>query len=148
MGLVSASVFSTDKKMGFRGVVRDLAPIQLDYYRPYGEDSGPGPMEAILMALGTCTGSGVALLLRKMGRTVESVKASMAADRADSHPTVFRKITIDLEIVSPDADEGELNDCLIRAESTLCPVYIMLAKSVAIEVIPVLRTPQQALSSV
>lgn len=148
MGIVSASVFSTDQKMGFRGFVRDLAPIQLDYYRPHGEDSGPGPMEAVLVALGTCTGSGVALLLRKIGRSVESVRASLIADRADSHPTVFRKITIDLEIVSPDANESELNDCLVRAESTLCPVYIMLAKSVAIEVIPVLRTPQQAVSSV
>jgi len=141
MGLVTASVVSTDQKMGFAGTVRDFPPLQLDYYRPYGDDTGPGPMEMILVALGTCTGSGVALLLRKLGRSVASVRATLTADRSDTHPTVFNRITIALEIASSDTTEQDLESCLAKAEATLCPVYVMLAKSVEIEVRPTLVRP-------
>jgi putative redox protein len=139
MAIVTAKVLSIDQKMAFKGEVRTLAPVQLDYYKPFGEDTAPGPMEMVLISLGTCTGSGVALLLRKMGRTVESVQATLAGDRSDTHPTVFRQIKIDLEIVSPDATETELSSCIAKAESVLCPVFVMLSKSVDIQVNPILK---------
>jgi putative redox protein len=142
MAIVTASVLSTDQKMAFKGEVRSFSPIQLDYYKPFGEDCAPGPMEMVLVSLGTCTCSGVALILRKMGRTVDSVQARLAGDRTETHPTVFKQIKIDLEVISPDATEAELESCIAKAETVICPVYIMLSKSVDIQVNPILKSSQ------
>jgi putative redox protein len=89
-------------------------------------------MELLLVALGGCTASGVGLLLRKKGRVVTAVKAQVTGDRAETHPTVFRSIDLELEVTSPDATEEELDAVLLAAETTICPVYIMLSQATTI----------------
>jgi putative redox protein len=132
MALVVASVVSTDSKMAYEGSIRSFDPVRLDYFLPHGEDSAPAPLEYLLVSLGSCTCSGVAILLRKMGRKVSSVKAQLTGNRADVHPTVFTSITIDLEIQSPDSTDQEVGTCITQAKTMLSPVLVMLSKIVEI----------------
>lgn len=133
MALVTVTVASTDSKMAFEGRIRDFAPLQLDYFQPYGEDSAPAPMEYLLLSLGACTCSGVAILLRKMGRTVSSVRAQLTGNRAETHPTVFTSINIKLEIMSPDSTDQDCRTCIARAQTMLSPVLVMFSKAVNID---------------
>jgi putative redox protein len=139
MALVSVSVSSTDSKMAYEGNIRNFDPVRLDYFLPYGEDSAPAPMEYLLLSAGSCTCSGVAILLRKMGRTVRSIRAQLTGTRSDIHPTVFTSIKMELEIQSPDSTDQDVGSCIARAKTTLSPVLVMLSKVVDIDIAYVLN---------
>lgn len=131
---LSATVNSTNQRMGYRAHVPGREPLLLDYVPPFGDDNGFTPLELILVALATCTGSGVGILLRKKDKTVSHIEVTAQGDRAETHPTVFRTIDLHLTITSPDVVPEEMESVLRTAETTLCPVYVMLAASVEIRV--------------
>ena len=134
MGTLTATVQSTNQRMGFLAEIRNMEPIVIDYVPPFGDDQGATPMELLLAALGACTSSGVGLLLRKKGRVVSRIEASVTGDRLETHPTVFRSIDVVLSVESDDVSDEDMAEVLQKAETVLCPVYVMLAKATEIRV--------------
>ena len=59
-----------------------------------GRNIGPRPMELILMGLGSCASFDVIAILKKQRQEVASCECTLEAERADSVPSVFTKITI------------------------------------------------------
>ncbi len=59
-----------------------------------GTDTGPTPMEMVLIALGGCTGMDVVSILRKMQVPFTRFEMAIQGERAPEHPKNFTKIQI------------------------------------------------------
>jgi len=130
---MTVDLASTNEKMAFTAHIPNRPDLAIDYVSPVGDDQGYTSLELLLTALGSCTASGVGLLLRRRARrAVPRVQAHVEGDRADTNPTVFTQLRVHLTIESPDATEDEVAQVLEAAETTICPVYVMVAKSTPI----------------
>ena len=52
-------------------------------------NTGPGPMELLLVALGSCTATDIVIILAKKRQKLESLEVSVSGERADSPPRVL-----------------------------------------------------------
>lgn len=59
-----------------------------------GHDTGPRPMEMVLIALGGCTGMDVVSILRKMQVPFTRFEMVIDGERAAAHPKYFTKIKV------------------------------------------------------
>ncbi|MBE0643787.1 MAG: OsmC family protein [Bacteroidetes bacterium] len=132
MSALEANVTLVNDRMQFRGALRDNPPITMDYIPPLGDGDGYMPMELVLMSLGTCSGSSVAALLRRMGRTVSALDVRASGVRREQHPTSFETIALDFTLTSPDATEEDMGKALKLSEDSICPVWDMLKGRVTI----------------
>ena len=92
---------------------------------------GPGPMEAVLMALCSCTSVDVVSILQKKREPIASLTVSATAEQAPAPPRVFTKIKLTYKIgggVSKKAAE----DAVSLSKNKYCSVSKMLEKSVEI----------------
>jgi putative redox protein len=120
-----------NQKLHFSGNAYGDQPISIDYYPPYGDNLGYTSLELLLLSLASCYGSALALLLRKMGKSVELLEIKSHGARKQEHPTGFSQIGINIEIKT-DANRDEVEKVLRLAEDRYCPVYDMLKGNVAI----------------
>jgi putative redox protein len=131
--ILTASVRSTNERMGYTGRAGDNPEIGIDYVPPLGDGKGYLPLELILVSLSACAGSSVALLLRRMHRTVIEMNVSAEGERREEHPTGFSKIRLRFGVKSPDATADEVQRALQMSEEKFCPVWAMLKGGVIVE---------------
>jgi putative redox protein len=91
-------------------------------------NSGPGPMELLLMALGACTATDVVSVLKKKRQKLESLEVVCSGERATEPPTVWTKLEIVYRL------RGELDDAAVKhaielSEEKYCSVAAMLKKA-------------------
>jgi putative redox protein len=91
-------------------------------------NSGPGPMELLLMALGACTATDVVGVLKKKRQKLESLEVVCSGERATEPPTVWTKLEIVYRL------RGELDDAAVKhaiglSEEKYCSVSAMLKKT-------------------
>ena len=91
-------------------------------------NSGPGPMELLLMALGACTATDVVSVLKKKRQKLESLEVVCSGERATEPPTVWTKLEIVYRL------RGELDDAAVKhaielSEEKYCSVAAMLKKT-------------------
>jgi putative redox protein len=94
-------------------------------------DEGPGPMELVLVALGSCSAVTVVEFLEKMRQPVTSLEVEVSGERADSPPKVYTNIHLRY-LVGGDVDHGRVERAINLTESKYCSVYTMLDASVDI----------------
>jgi putative redox protein len=101
--------------------------VTIDYPLPGndGDLQGMTPLRLLLASLAGCSGSSIAVLLRRDGQPVERVEVTARGQRRDEHPTVMT--SIDLEFVVYGAvDPARVEHAVKLSESTICPVWAML----------------------
>lgn len=130
---LEVTVNSTNQKLGYTGALRSLPPIAIDYIPPLGDGQGYLPLEMLLMSLGACSGGTVGLLLRKMGKTVASIKVNVKGTRRDQHPTSFQKIVLEFAVHSADVKDADMQKAIKLAEESVCPVWAMVKGNAEIE---------------
>jgi putative redox protein len=59
-----------------------------------GNGRGPTPVEALLAAIGGCTGMDVVAILRKMQTPPSALTITVDVDRATEHPKVLRAVRL------------------------------------------------------
>ena len=94
-------------------------------------NSGPGPMELVLIALGACTATDVVAILKKKRQKLESLEVVCSGERAAQPPTVWTKLEIVYRL------RGELEDAAVKraielSEDKYCSVAAMLKKTAKI----------------
>src|SRR4029077_2552637 len=57
-------------------------------------NTGPGPMELLLMALGACTATDIVIIMEKKRQKVDWLEVICSGERASSPPTVWKKLEI------------------------------------------------------
>ena len=70
-------------------VVMDAAP------EVGGSDTGPRPMELLLVGVGGCTGMDVISMLRKMRQDVTDYEIQVSGERAAEHPKIYTTIRLE-----------------------------------------------------
>ncbi|SEM60584.1 OsmC family protein [Halomonas caseinilytica] len=92
-----------------------------------GRNTGPRPMEMLLMGMGACTSFDVLEILEKSRAPVSDCVASIEAERADSVPSVFTKIHVHFTVSGQGLKEKQVKRAVELSAEKYCSASIMLA---------------------
>lgn len=93
-----------------------------------GRNTGPRPMEMLLMGLGACTSFDVLEILEKSRAPVSDCVAEVEAERADSVPSVFTRIHVHFTVSGNGLKEKQVARAVELSAEKYCSASIMLGK--------------------
>ena len=91
-------------------------------------NTGPGPMELLLMALGACTATDIVIILEKKRQKLVSLEVICSGERAPDPPQVWSKLEI-LFRLSGKLEEIGVRQAIQLSEEKYCSVSATLRKS-------------------
>jgi|SRR5438045_1927735 len=94
-------------------------------------NTGPGPMELVLIGLCACTATDVVSILRKKREPFTSVKVHAEAERAKEPPTVYEQIKL-IYTVGGNVQKKAVEDAVRLSKEKYCSVSAMLQKTAQI----------------
>jgi putative redox protein len=94
-------------------------------------NKAPGPMELVLLALGACTATDVAVILQKKRQKLESLEIICSGERAAEPPTVWTKLEL-LYRLRGQLDEAAVKHAIQLSEDKYCSVAAMLKKTATV----------------
>lgn len=97
-----------------------------------GSNAGTRPKELILLALGGCTGSDVAAILRKKRIDLKNFYMNIEAEVSDEHPQVYTKINLEYVLEGKAIEPKDVERAIELSLTKYCSVTHMLRKSVEI----------------
>lgn len=97
-----------------------------------GSNAGTRPKELLLLALGGCTGSDVATILRKKKINVTGFEMNLSADVQETHPQVYTKIHLEYVFYGKEIPKEAVERAIELSQKTYCSVTAMLQKAVEI----------------
>ncbi|MDR9438873.1 MAG: OsmC family protein [Halomonas sp.] len=93
-----------------------------------GRNTGPRPMELLLMGMGGCTSFDILNILEKARADVTDCVASLEAERADEVPSVFTKIHVHFTVSGKGLKEKQVARAVELSAEKYCSASIMLVK--------------------
>ncbi len=108
------------------GVVMDGSP------KFGGTDSGPSPMELVLMGLGGCTGMDIAYVLKKKKQPLEGLEINLKGELAKSEPKRYSNIEIEFVVKGRGLDEAAVEKAVKLSMEKYCSVKFSLEGQVSI----------------
>jgi putative redox protein len=94
-------------------------------------NSAPGPMEMLLIALGSCTATDVVMILEKKRQKLEALEIVVSGERAQDPPKVWIKIELVYKLRGR-LDEAAVKHAIELSEEKYCSVAAMLRKTAPI----------------
>ena len=94
-------------------------------------NTGPSPMELLLMALGACTATDIVIILEKKRQKLESLEVICSGERAAEQPQVWIKLDI-LFRLRKKLQESAVQHAIQLSEEKYCSVSATLKKSAAL----------------
>jgi putative redox protein len=91
-------------------------------------NTGPGPMELLLMALGACTATDIVIIMEKKRQKLESLDVICSGQRATDYPQVWSKLEI-LFRLRGKLEESAVERAIQLSEEKYCSVAATLKKS-------------------
>jgi len=98
----------------------------------FGSEAAPRPMELLLIALGSCTASDVASILRKKRVGLKKFEVNVEGERSEEHPKVFTKIHIEYIFHGDNLRKEHLERAIELSQNKYCPISSMLKKAAEI----------------
>jgi putative redox protein len=102
-------------------------------------NTAAGPMELLLLALGSCTAVDVVSILAKKRQKLSSLEVVCSGERATEPPTVWTKLEIVYRLRGM-LDEAAVKHAIELSEEKYCSVAAMLRKTATItwryEIVP------------
>jgi putative redox protein len=126
---VNASATWTDGER-FTAIASSHHAIVIDADRE--RNTGPGPMEMVLMGLCACTATDVVSILRKKREAFTSLEVLAQARRATEPPTVYEWIRLTYR-VGGKISRKAVEDAVRLSKEKYCSVSAMLQKTAKIE---------------
>lgn len=96
------------------------------------KQQAPTPMEAILVAAGSCSSIDVVNILQKGKQQITDVTVKLSAERADAVPAVFTDIHLHFVVTGHDVKARQVERAVDLSADKYCSVAIMLSKAVKI----------------
>ncbi|HWA95840.1 MAG TPA: OsmC family protein [Terracidiphilus sp.] len=93
---------------------------------------GPSPMEAVLMALCSCTSVDVVSILQKKRQPFAGLKVSAVAEQAPAPPRVFTKIHLTYAVSGKGLSRNAVEHAVSLSKHKYCSVSLMLEKAAGI----------------
>ena len=94
---------------------------------------GPSPMEAVLMALCTCTSVDVVCILQKKRQELAGLRVSAVAKQAEEAPRVFTHIKLTYAVRGSRLSRKAVEDAVSLSKNKYCSVSLMLEKAARVE---------------
>ncbi|MBO1923204.1 OsmC family protein [Thiomicrorhabdus sp. 6S3-12] len=95
-----------------------------------GENTGPRPMEMVLMGLGGCTGIDVVMMLQKMSQDIKDVQIEIESERSAEVPKVFTKIHVHFKVYGTELNDKKVQRAVDLSAEKYCSVSKMLEATV------------------
>ncbi len=119
----------------FEGATPSGHRLALDSDRK--SNTGPGPMELLLVALGACTATDIVIILGKKRQELESLEVSVSGERAPEPPQVWTRLDVVFHVCGRNAEGGPMDekavaDAVRLSEEKYCSVAAMLRKTAAL----------------
>jgi len=93
---------------------------------------GPGPLEAVLMALCSCTSVDVVSILKKKRQHLTGLRVTASATQAPIPPRVFTHIQLTYA-VRGRLSRKAVEDAVSLSKNKYCSVSLMLSKAAPVE---------------
>jgi putative redox protein len=93
---------------------------------------GPSPMEAVLMALCSCTSVDVVSILKKKRQQLTGLRVSAVGTQAPAPPRIFTHIKLTYA-VSGKLSRKAVEDAISLSKHKYCSVSLMLEKNCPVE---------------
>lgn len=94
-----------------------------------GGNSGARPMEFIALGLAGCMGMDVISILQKKKQDVKDFQVQVHAERADEHPKVFTRATIEYLVTGKVVNAAAVLRAIELSAEKYCPAQAMLSKA-------------------
>ena len=91
-------------------------------------NTGPTPMELVLLGMGGCTSYDVVHILSKSRQNVTNCVTRLSAERAEDVPTVFTRIHVHFEVSGQGLDEEKVARAVALSADKYCSASIMLTR--------------------
>ncbi|HOA90412.1 MAG: OsmC family protein [Bacillota bacterium] len=95
-----------------------------------GENAGPRPTEALLTALGGCTGIDVIMILEKMQQKVTAYHMEITGERNATEPKYFTDIHIKYVITGENLSEDRVKRAIDLSYSKYCSIIHSLKANI------------------
>ena len=95
-----------------------------------GSNAASRPKELLLFALGGCTGSDVAAILRKKRVPLQGFEMQIKATQAEEHPQVYTDIHVEYIFYGTGVNPADVERAIELSTTKYCPVSAMLKASV------------------
>lgn len=93
-----------------------------------GKNTGPRPMEMLLLGLGGCTSFDVVTILQKSRQDINDCIVDIEAERADTEPRVYTKIHIHFSVYGRNLSAKQVSRAIKLSATKYCSASIMLDK--------------------
>jgi putative redox protein len=113
----------------YEGSLENGNAIVFDTDSPYAE--GPSPLQAVLMALCSCTSVDVVSILKKKRQPIIGLRVTAKATQAETSPRIFTQINLTY-VVRGQLSRKAVEDAVSLSKNKYCSVSKMLEKSAAI----------------
>ena len=91
-----------ERAMIFRGGAEGGPQVVID-----GDNAAaPGPMLALLLAAGSCTGSDIVLIMEKMRVALRELRIEVSGTRREEHPRRYVAIRFEFHLAGEGLDEA------------------------------------------
>ncbi|HEY4385762.1 MAG TPA: OsmC family protein [Ktedonobacteraceae bacterium] len=97
-----------------------------------GKESGPRPMELLLVALAGCSGMDMISILRKMRQDVQDYEVRVVGAREEEQPRPFTEITVEHIFTGHEIQPSAVERAIQLTEDRYCGVSAMLGKKAKI----------------
>jgi putative redox protein len=94
-----------------------------------GKNSGPRPMEMLLMGTGGCASFDVVMILKKSRQDISDCVVEIEAERAPQEPKVFTRIHFHFILTGKKLNRGKVERAITLSAEKYCSASIMLAKT-------------------
>ncbi|SFX72282.1 OsmC family protein [Marinospirillum alkaliphilum] len=94
-----------------------------------GRNTGPRPMELVLMGLGACSSYDVVSILKKSRQDITDCHTELKADRVDAIPAVFSKIHLHFVVSGRDLKPAQVERAVKLSAEKYCSASIMLGNA-------------------
>lgn len=108
--------------------------IVLDHVRPgeEGQETGPRPMELLLIGLAGCTAMDVVSILKKKRQPFTGLQVKVMAERAEEHPRVYTRVHLEYVVKGKGVDPKAVEGCIELSQTRYCSASAMLSKAAPI----------------
>lgn len=98
-----------------------------------GHESGPRPMEMLLVALAGCSGMDIITILRKKRQNITGYELRIYGMRAEEHPKVFLDITVEHIFKGHNIRPEAVERAIELTEERYCGASAMLGKTARLQ---------------
>ncbi len=97
-----------------------------------GQNSGPQPMEMLLVALAGCSGMDILTILRKKRQDISGYELRIHGMRSEEHPKVYLDITLEHVFSGHNIRPEAVERAIELTEERYCGASAMLGKTATI----------------